>query len=92
MASKTMRVVQESIAENQILEEQIAILHRKTRMVLNFVPFQKGRLPHSYKEHVDVINALKNKESEVAKKYMDIHFQKSFKSLGDKIIKYNLDI
>lgn len=80
------------LSHNPILEEQLAILHRKTRMVLNFVPFQKGRIPYSCKEHDDIINALEQHEPEIVKKYMDIHFQKSTKSLRDKIIAYNSQI
>ena len=79
-------------SKNHILEEQLAILHRKTRMVLNFVPFQRGRIPFSYKEHEDVITALKNHEGQIAKNYMDIHFQRSTKSLRDKIVAYNSNI
>ena len=80
------------LSHNPILEEQLAILHRKTRMVLNFVPFQKGRIPYSCKEHEDIINALAQHEAEIAKKYMDIHFQKSTKSLRNKIIAYNSNL
>lgn len=80
------------LSRNPILEEQLAILHRKTRMVLNFVPFQKGRIPYSCKEHQDIINALEQHEGEIARKYMDIHFQKSTKSLRNKIIEYNSKI
>lgn len=80
------------LSHNPILEEQLAILHRKTRMVLNFVPFQRGRIPYSCKEHEDIISALENHEAEIAKKYMNIHFQKSTKSLRDKIIAYNSNI
>ncbi len=76
-------------ANNPVLEDQLSILHRKTRIILNFVPFSKDRIPHSCKEHEDVIAAIERGESQVASKYMEIHFHESTKSLKNKVIVYN---
>ncbi|WP_159459797.1 GntR family transcriptional regulator [Scatolibacter rhodanostii] len=77
-------------AGNPILEEQLAIVHRKTHMILNFVPFQKKRIPYSCKEHDDIIAALEQHDEFAARKYMEIHFHKSTHSLKNKVIEYNL--
>lgn len=76
-------------AGNPILEEQLAIVHRKTHIVLNFVPFQKARIPHSCKEHEDIICALEQHDEFAARRYMEIHFHKSTHSLKNKVIAYN---
>lgn len=79
-------------ANNPTLEDQLGILHRKTRIVLNFVPFSKDRIPYSCKEHDDVIAAIEEGKEDVASKYMEIHFHESTESLKNKVIVYNSKI
>ncbi|MEY8355860.1 GntR family transcriptional regulator [Lachnospiraceae bacterium 54-53] len=52
------------------------------------IPFQETRIPHTYKEHEDVIQALEMKDGELAEKYMSIHFHYSTLSLSRKMKKY----
>ncbi len=80
------------ITKNMILDEQLAMLYRRMRMIYNFVPIQKDRILCSWKEHDDIIGALEAKDGESAKVYMDIHFQRSTASLREKIIEYNREI
>lgn len=52
------------------------------------IPFQKSRIPFTYKEHEDVITALEQNDAELAEKYMSIHFHYSTRSLNKKLAKY----
>jgi DNA-binding GntR family transcriptional regulator len=76
-------------SRNKILIECLSGIYRKTAMVLSFIPFQKARIAQTCKEHVDIINAMESGDSELAKKYMEIHFYKSTESLVKKAIAYN---
>jgi DNA-binding GntR family transcriptional regulator len=74
---------------NKILIECLSGIYRKTTMVLQFIPFQKNRIVQTCKEHADIIDAMESGDSELAKRYMEIHFYKSTESLIKKAIAYN---
>nr|WP_255575542.1 GntR family transcriptional regulator [Caproiciproducens faecalis] len=76
-------------SQNQILIECLAGVYRKTSMVLQFIPFKKERIAQTCKEHADIISSMESRDSELAKKYMEIHFYKSTESLVKKAIAYN---
>ena len=52
------------------------------------IPFQKERIPHTYKEHSDIITALEMRDPDLAELYMKIHFRYSTLSIEKKIQKY----
>ncbi|MDR0718936.1 MAG: GntR family transcriptional regulator [Treponema sp.] len=76
-------------SRNNILIECLSGIYRKTAMVLRLSPFQKARITQTCKEHTDIISAIESGDSELAKKYMEIHFYKSTDSLVKKAIAYN---
>jgi DNA-binding GntR family transcriptional regulator len=76
-------------SRNQVLIECLSLIYRKTIMILRFIPFQKTRIAQTCKEHSDIINAMEARDSELAKKYMGIHFYKSTESLVKKAIAFN---
>ena len=61
-------------AKSLVLIEHLENLYRKAAIVTRMVPFKKEQLEHMYKEHSDIIRALKIHASEAAEKYMEIHF------------------
>jgi DNA-binding GntR family transcriptional regulator len=73
-------------SRNNILIECLSGIYRRTAMVLRFIPFQKTRIARTCKEHADIISAMESGDSELAKKYMEIHFYKSTESLVEKAI------
>jgi DNA-binding GntR family transcriptional regulator len=76
-------------SRNKILIECLSGIYRRTAMLLRFIPFKKTRIVQTCKEHADIINAMEGGDSELAKKYMEIHFYKSTESLVKKAIAYN---
>lgn len=49
------------------------------------LPFRGERVPYTYKEHTDILDAIEAHIPEVAAKYMEIHFYKSIESNHNKI-------
>ena len=76
-------------SQNQILIDCLAVIFMKTAMVLRFIPFKRERIAKTYMEHEDIIHALTSKDSDLAQKYMEIHFYNSTKSLIKKAIDFN---
>lgn len=79
-------------SQNQVLIDCLSGVFSKTSMVLRFIPFKKERIAETCKEHEDIIQALRSGDSNLSKKYMEIHFYKSTKSLVKKAIAYNKDL
>lgn len=76
-------------SQNQVLIDCLSVIFMKTAMVLRLIPFKKERIPKTYKEHEDLIYALKSGDSCLAQKYMELHFYNSTKSLVKKAIDFN---
>jgi DNA-binding GntR family transcriptional regulator len=76
-------------SRNKILIECLSGIYRSTAIILRFIPFKETRIVQTCKEHADIISAMESGDSELAKKYMEIHFYKSTDSLVKKAIAYN---
>lgn len=68
------------IGKNHILSETLSSLYVKNRITDFMFPIKTERLPHTYKEHEDIIMALEQNDPEMAEKYTDIHFHYSILS------------
>lgn len=74
-----------SIGENDCVYELLKSIFVKNRITTYILPIKKERLPHTYKEHEDIICALEQNDPEMAEKYTSIHFHYSIKSNRKKI-------
>jgi len=73
------------IGRNQLICEFMAkILSRYQLSAMN-IPFQAERIPHTFKEHEDIISALEQNNPELAESYMRVHFQCAQKSIDNKL-------
>ena len=73
------------LGKNHILVETLSSLYVKNRIRDYMYPIKAERLPHTWKEHEDIILALEANDSELAEKYTDIHFHNSLLSNRKKI-------
>lgn len=73
------------LGRNNILAETLSSLYVKNRIRDYMYPITAERLPHTWKEHEDIILAMEVNDPELAEKYMDIHFHNSRLSNRKKI-------
>lgn len=76
------------IGNNPYVAELLQNTMTRYELASYIIPFQEERIPHTYKEHEDIIRALELKDAKLAKQYMSIHFHYSMLSLNKKIHKY----
>lgn len=79
------------ISRNDILQEFLDSLYSRQSMIFCMIPFKEERIPFSYQEHENIIDALEMHDAELAAKQADIHFQMSQRSLQDKLEQYFKD-
>lgn len=73
------------LGKNNILTETLSSLYVKNRIRDYMYPIKSERLPHTWKEHEDIILALEANDPVLAEKYTDIHFYNSILSNKKKI-------
>lgn len=76
------------IGDNTYIPEFLNNILGKYRVMMYFMPFKQERIPYTFKEHEDIINALEQQDSILAEKYMEIHFHYSKLSIMKKMHNY----
>ena|GEM_PF-1408755 len=83
---ETFHLTIAGIGKNPYIKELLSNLYLRSSLFGYFLPFKAERIPHTYKEHEDIISALEINDAELAKKYMDVHFYCSTASIKQKLI------
>ncbi len=77
-----------NIGDNTYVAEFLENILVKHRIATYILPFKKERIPHTYREHEDIIAALEHQDPVLAEKYMEIHFHNSTLSIMEKLQDY----
>lgn len=75
-------------ADNSPLEEHFRLIDKNNILIESILPFKDSRIPHTYMEHENIINALEAHDQELAVAYTRIHFLQAYRSMHDKIEDY----
>lgn len=73
---------------NKPLAEYLKLSDKNMTLIQAILPIQDTRLPYTYQEHSNLLDALEAHDQELAVEYAKIHFLKSQRSLYRKIQDY----
>lgn len=76
------------ISGNPLVAQYLKDLHTRQALIQWLIPFRPERIPFSYQEHENIIQALEWKDEDLAGKQTEIHFHMSQKSLQNKMADY----
>lgn len=77
-----------NIGKNPYVGELLQNILSRFELSSYLMPLQDERIPHTHKEHEDIVCALETGDVELTEKYMEIHFRSSTMSLNRKLEKY----
>lgn len=88
---KNFHMVIAKASRNPYVAEYLENVILRNQLVKYIIPFRRNRIPHTYKEHEDIIHALEIHDSYLAEVYMKVHFHNSIISIDTKIKEYEAD-
>ena len=88
---KDFHMIIAKASKNPYISEYLENVILRNQLVKYIIPFRRSRIPHTYKEHEDIIQALEIHDSYLAEVYMEVHFHNSILSIESKIKEYEAD-